>query len=137
MSNKYISQQEGYVIGTELVPITLTASFDDNVNVVHMGNKSQMQLYIDYTPAQDGRKISVQIEGSPNGSRYYKKVTSDISSGTETWSIKVGTFTGTTGGVTYPIEVSEPVADKSIRISVKEDGSANFGTVSIQFLKSG
>jgi hypothetical protein len=139
MSLKFLSQQEAYVIGSAATPATLTASFDDNVEVIHVANKSQVEIYVEYTVngASSNRTLSLQLEGSPDATTYYKMISNSISSGTETWYIRTGQFVGATGGVVYRFRISEPIADQSLRISVKESGSGDFGTVKVRIIKSG
>lgn len=136
---RYTSQQGEYVIGSATNAATLTASFDDNVQVVHVANKSQIELYVEYTvnAMSSNRTLSIQLEGSPDGTTYYKMISNSVSSGTETWNIRTGQFVGSSGGVVYRFRISEPVADQSLRISTKESGSDNFGTVKIRIIKSG
>lgn len=139
MSLRYDQQNTGYAIGSESTPATLTASYDDNVQIFHTADVSQLTLYIAYTVnvLSSNRILYVQLEGGPDQSDFYKLVTSSLSSGTETLNIKTAQFTGATGGTTYKFRVSEPIADQEMRLSVKESGSDNFGTVTIRLMKSG
>ena len=128
-------RSSGYVIGSEDSADTLTAAYAGNASTFPVGGKYQLQLYVEYTPAANNRTLSIQMEFSPDQSDFYKVVMTSLdSSGTETITVREPQkFLGATADTTYKVRVSEPVADSHCRISVKEDGSSDFGSVTLRY----
>jgi len=138
MSGGFYIQPDAYVIGLSSTPATLSASYAGNTDIIHTANKEQLELYIAYTPAENNRVVNIQLLGGPSvDDLYYFANKKFDTSNNEILSIPNIQYTGALAGVTYKIRISEPVADKYVRVSVKEDGSASFGTVSIRFMVSG
>lgn len=102
-----------------------------------VGGMSQLELYIAYTPTQDGRILYWQIEFGPKDDDLYKVVDITQAAGTDTVTVDENQFIGTTASITYKLRISLPVADKACRISFKEDGSNNFGALTVRSLASG
>ena len=124
-----------YAIGSESTSATLTADYADNTVLLASGNAGQLEIYIAYTPDENGRSISVQFEGGPGTSDVYKFIYTDLSTGTEKGDFKIFQFpldTTTVKDTTYKIRVSESIADQYIRLGFKEDGAADFGTVVVR-----
>lgn len=127
-----------YAIGAEDTPVTLTALFSGNQSVWKAGRTmGQMILYVTYTPetGQTDRQLKVRVEMGPKNDDLYQITKAEDISGTPTellsrpYDIRLD---GAVGGTVYKRRVSIPVADKWTRISVKEDGVANFGTALIR-----
>jgi len=137
MALNYFAQLDEYLVGNEEAAHSLTASYADNQGSFTIRGMSQVMFYIQYTPAQDGRIITLQVEAGPSRSDFYKTISIESSTTGDTAHLNPIVFTGATAAVTYKWRYSIPVADKEIRISAKEDGVANFGTVKIIVTVSG
>jgi hypothetical protein len=138
MALSYDIQPTRYLIGSGSAAATLTASYSGNTKTVSIGGMSQLVLGIIYTPAQNSRVISIKVEVSFEGTNYYYLTTEDRRDGAITIHLREPeTFTGTTGGTSYPFTRSYPIAHKIARVSVKEDGSSDFGTVKLLYMSSG
>lgn len=138
MSLDYPIQPSDWLIGTDSATETLTAAYSGNTVSFRIGGMSQLVLGIIYTPAENGRIISIKVEVSFDGSNFFYLTTEDRAEGTITIHLREPeSFTGTTASTAYPFTRSYPVAHKWARVSVKEDGSANFGTVKLSYMSSG
>jgi len=137
MGLNYFAQLDEYLIGNESSTSTLTAAYADNQGSFTIAGMSQVVAYVQYTPAQDGRMITVQAEFGPERSDVYKTVSVDSSTTGDTAYVNPLSFVGDTASVTYKIRYSIPIADKEVRISAKENGTTNFGTVKIRITASG
>ena len=137
MSLSYDVQHGLTIINSNGTANNLTAAYADNLYVSPAEGMAQARLYIAYTPVQDGRILSWQVEVGPSDSDLYKTVSEKIVTGANTVSIMTKSFTGTTADTTYKLSDAVSIADKYIRISCKEDGSSNFGTVVVKLILSG
>jgi hypothetical protein len=126
-------QSTTYIIGEDGAAVTLTAAFSGNVVSFPTEMYDGMKLYIDYTPAQNGRECTIQAEYSPDGTNYYiDTVESQESTGNSDLLSWQGTVIGATASTSYKRAYRVPVDSSYVRISVKEDGVATFGTAVIQ-----
>lgn len=122
-----------YIIGTSILSSTLTIDYADNAVSFPTEMYRGMKLYVSYTPADNLRTMSIQIEYSPDGSDWYtESVEAQASSGVGNLLVWTGTIEGTTLGTEYKRAYRVPVDSRYVRVSVKEDGAANFGAVTIQ-----
>lgn len=141
MSGGYAIQPTGYVIGSETSAATLTASYADNIENITTKSKGQLQIYIEYTPAENGNYCKLQLERGPSASDFYKFIHIQSTSGTEEWiakEVEVPKGLTTALGTAYKYAGSIPIADKYIRLSVKEVGvSSVFGTITVRIISSG
>ena len=134
----YANQAARFIIGTASVAATLTGSFNDNKKIFTSGGMTQLTLYVAYTPAESGRIMSLQVEGSPDGVTFFPLASIQDNSpfdGTVVSSDFIKTIVST-GSSEVRRRFATPVADLFLRVSVKEDG-ANFGTMTIINLISG
>lgn len=138
MTLYYPIQNKIPLVGTTTAS-TLTAAYSGNTASVACGGMYKAQIYMTYTPAADSRILYWQIEESPDrtGTDFYYMLDSDLSSGAETCTIVTTQFTGTTGSVSYKITYEKEISSRQIRISFKESGSSNFGTIVAYLLLSG
>ena len=149
MGLSYSSQGSVDLLGSAASVKTLTGSYTtDGTNDASLavGGMSQVVLYIGYTmgTAETGNSLQLKIAFSPDSdtsasSRWFREVTSAISSGTVTLSLGEYTFTATGAAGTYDyIRLTVPVCDAIMRVSVKETGIAtNGGKVFIKALAGG
>ena len=138
MALTYYTQPVRYIIGSATADATLTGSYSGNQRSFTAGGMSQLTLYISYTPAEAGRIMSIQVEGSPDRVTFFP-IASVQGITPVTGEAITGNFIKTivsTGASTVKRRLSYPVADLYLRVSVKEDG-ANFGTINIINLISG
>jgi len=122
-----------YVIGSAASTATLTADFADNTLSFPTEMYSGMKLYIAYTPDENARNCTIQVEFGPElGDYYVDSVEKHTSTGESNLLEWLGTIEGVTGGTTYKRVYRIPVDSSYVRVSVKEDGAANFGVVTIK-----
>lgn len=137
----YERQISGFIIGDDSTDATLTASYSNNSKVLGVGGFTQIVLYVQFTPAQNTRKLVMKLEFSPDNDNVVKDFyqTSQISnvSGIRSLAQEEIEFTGAIASTTYSFRFSEPIADKNLRLSVKEDAMSDFGTVNIRYTLSG
>jgi hypothetical protein len=128
----FSQQNETYLIGTSSTNATLTASYDDNYKDLNVEGVGQLICYIEYVPAQDGRYIEIQYEFGNDLNDLYKSTTQYPATTNRNLYITPTKFIGISGGTTYKLRDAIDVADKWFRISVKESGSSDFGTILIR-----
>lgn len=122
-----------YIIGSSVSPETLTADFSDNAVSFPTEMYDGMKVYISYIPAENARNCSIQVEFGPESSDFYVDSTEKATSTGETDLLQwIGTVEGTTLGTEYKRAYRVPVDSSYVRISVREDGVANFGTVEVK-----
>ena len=114
---------------------TLTASFADNLDARRSFGKTQCNYEIYYIPktGQSDRTCTVFVEYSSANVDWVPQtviIPTNVT-GTEPAVKHYITIAGATGGTTYPIKLEVKNLGPYIRISAKEDGSANFGTVKV------
>lgn len=138
MAQNYFNQQGHYLIGSETQAATLTDSYAGNIKTMAVGGMTQLELYVAYTPGENDAVLNIQIEFGPKEDDLYKTVIQDIEASTGIVTIlpKVEKFVGSVDGTTYKFRISEPIADKVLRVSAKETASIH-GTVAIRSLISG
>lgn len=141
----YESQNQYAVVGTPSTPVTLTTSYATagQSRIFSVGGQPQMTVYVDYTAAGVGNSIQIKIEAAPldaitgTTATVYRETSANASGGTVTLTSAERTFVGT-NGTTERFCFRSPLADKQVKISVKETvvaGSA--GTAAVQALVSG
>jgi len=130
---RYARQSTSYIIGDETTASTLTDAYTDNKLSFPTPEFDRAILYVEYTPAENARNMYIQVEGSPDGTNYYPKTALlDAQTGESTLLDHIGLIEGTTASTAYKKRWEVPISDKYVRISVKEDGTSNFGTVTVQ-----
>jgi len=121
------------IIGTSTSAVTLTADYADNTVTLATGVFDVLVLYAFYTPGENTREMSIQVEGSADSTNFAQKVIfKDEITGISNMLQHVAVVEGATGGTTYKRRYVIKTADNFIRVSIKEDGSANFGEAFIQ-----
>ncbi len=122
-----------YIIGSATADATLTADFADNTISFPSEMYAGMKLYIAYTPDQNARNCTIQVEFGPEVNDFYiDSVESQTGTGEANILNWLGTVEGASAGTTYKRTYRVPVDSRYIRVSVKEDGGANFGAVTIK-----
>lgn len=132
MTLRYGIQSDVYLIGTSSTAATLTDTYTDNTKTFQVEGVSQAAFYIEYTPAAASRIVYIQYEFGPASDDFYKSTSKDTTSTARTLYIVPTQFTGTTASTAYKLRDTIDIADKWLRISVKESGSSSFGTVTIR-----
>jgi len=135
---RFAVQNTSFIIGSSTADATLTGAFSGNQSTFNAAGYTQLTLYIAYTGAEDGRTLSIQVEGSHDGVTFYPVASLRDDS----------PFTGEAASEDFIKQMSSnstnqvrrrfvsPVADLFMRVSVKEDGS-NFGTINVVKIISG
>ena len=141
MALNYPVQPGQYIFGTDSTTVTLSDSYNDNQRAFPIGGMSEIKVYVQYTPDQSSRSIYIQIEDGLEEDDLYLRSTiqpsfNDIEVATPPY-IFPDSGSSTTGSQTYKFSLSIPVASKHFRISIKEDGSSNFGTAKVRVEYSG
>jgi len=141
---EYGVQHQQDIIGTSTSPETLTASFADNQSSTWpVGGMHSIVVYVQYTPkaGQSNRLLYIRYELGATSDRLYR-VTQRMNVLSDNDLIERipydEQFLGATGGTTYSERFSlDDVSDKHFRVSFKESGSSNFGTIYSEILYSG
>lgn len=139
------------LLGTASTASTLTAAYAGNRAAIPIEGYNQAVLYVKYTPAagQSDRDVSLSVEFSPDGGTTYFPLSKgsdnavssfDIITDVNTQTFRIPGATGSVAETAYyrriPIalgEASGEIADPYLmRVSAKEDGSANFGTIYVR-----
>lgn len=127
------------VIGT---PVTLTAAYTGNTHTLAAEKLGNLHIDFQYTPktGQTDRIVSILVEYSnDNGTTFFplslvqntttdKLIYTDDAGGNNGLPAIIPGDKTSTGGVTLSGIIDTTITADHIKISVKEDGSANFGT---------
>jgi len=130
------------VIGSETQSSTLTALYGGNTKTITTGGMAEITLFIKYTvngSSGSNRTLYLQIEGGPDASDLYLLQNFEYDS---TNKVVVGyddvrEWRNSAPGVTYKETFNRPISFRSLRISLRESGSSNFGTISVRYTLSG
>lgn len=140
MSNSYPNQKTIYLIGTSDTPATLTALGSGNTKTFEIGGMDMIVLYISYivNPGSSDRTLSIELEYGPTSDEPFKTVVKETGTdGILTIKPRIEQIGGLTGGTEYKRRLVDPIADKYCRLSVYEDGSNDFGSITVQTTLSG
>jgi hypothetical protein len=134
-------------IGSVAAPVTLSATLADNTVTVDGSNMNQFRLRASYTPkaGTTNRYMLVKVEELSDDGVYYptsvKAVNSDVidivvtgadtSAGVKSKFPNYGT---STGAANYKGAWNVEAYGKSVKISIAEDGAADFGTATVSIL---
>lgn len=103
------------------------------------GGYSKANFDILYTmgSGESSNSVEVKIEGSPDGTNYYRLANDSTSAGTSTLTAREFTFVGADAS-TATISIILDIAYKYMRVSCKESGVAtNKGSVYVEATLSG
>lgn len=138
---RYVNQPTRIIIGSAISKSTLTTSFNDNQGTSSSGGFVQLTIYVAYNGAEIERKLSIQVETSPDNVTFFP-VSSlqdvnpfDGTADSEDF-IKRMQSSGGTGTNEVRRRFVYPLADKFIKVSIKEDGT-NHGSVRVVQTLSG
>lgn len=135
MPLRFARQSSSYIFGDATTAATLTAAYSGNQESFPTPEFDQAIVYVEYTPAQNARNCFLQVEGGPSSTDFFPKTALlDAETGTSTLLDHIGKIEGATASTTYKKRWEIPIADKFVRISAKEDGLSNFGTIKVQIL---
>ncbi len=140
----YPSQTVFVVIGTKSgttrTAVTLPTAYDSTVTkTFKTGGYSKLNLDIFYTmgAAETSNTIDLKIEGSPDGTNFYRIPNETVSGGTSTLTASEFQFVGS-DATTATISIGLDIFYKYMKVSAKEGGfSANHGTVYVEGTLSG
>ena len=132
-----ISTVIGTKSGTTRTSWDLTASYQTEggtkpTKTFESGGMSKLNLYILYTmgATETTNSIEVKIEGSPDGTNFYRIPNDATSTGTSTITEREFTYVGTTDAGANDISIGVDIFYKFVKVSIKETGKVtNFGTV--------
>lgn len=127
--------------GTTRTSVTLTAAYDvaNKTKIIECGGYSKLNLDILYTmgATETSNSIEVRIQGSPDGTNFYRIPNETVSGGTSTITAREFTFVGTNAAAAT-ISIGLDIFYKYVEVSVKETGVVtNFGTVYAEATLSG
>lgn len=134
----------GTKVGTTRTPWTLTAAYQTEgllrpTKSFAVGGYSILNLDILYTmgATETLNSIELKIEGTPDGTNFYRLPNESVSGGTSTLTAREFTFVGTDAAAAT-ISLGLDIFYKAVRISAKETGVVtNFGTIYIESTLSG
>lgn len=127
--------------GTTRTAVTLTADYDvaNKTKITETGGYSKLNLDCLYTmgATETSNSIELRLEGSPDGTNFYRIPNEAVSGGTSTLTTREFTFVGANAAAAT-ISIGLDIFYKSMRVSVKETGVVtNFGTIYIEGTLSG
>lgn len=126
--------------GTTRTPATLTAAYNGTITKTFpVGGYSKINLDILYTmgATETANTIEMKVEGSPDGTNFYRIPNEAVSAGTSTLTAREFTFLGADAAAAT-ISIGLDVFYKFLKVSFKETGViTNFGTVYAEYTLSG
>lgn len=141
----YPSQQIFPIVGTKsgttLTSVALTNAYDvaNKTKIFAVGGFSKLNIDVLYTmgATETTNSIELRIEGSPDGTNFYRIPNESVSNGTSTLSAREFTFVGTNAAAAT-ISIGLDIFYLYVRVSVKETGVVtNAGTVYAEATLSG
>lgn len=145
MSLEYTSQQTFPIIGTKsgttVTAVALTNSYDvaNKTKIIPTGGMSKLNLDILYTmgATESSNSIELRIEGSPDGTNFYRIPNENVTAGTSTLTAREFMFVGANAAAAT-ISIGLDIFYKYVRVSVKETGvDSNAGTIYVEATLSG
>lgn len=145
MNLSYKTQDTFVVIGsksgTTRTSVALTTSYDvaNKTKIIPVGGMSKINFDVLYTmgATETSNTIEIRLQGSPDGTNFYRIPNESVSAGTPTLTAREFTFTGTNAAAAT-ISIGIDIFYKYLEISVKESGVAsNAGTVYVEATLSG
>lgn len=145
MELNYTTQQTFPVIGTKSgttrTSVALTTAYDvaNKTKILEVGGFSKINLDILYTmgAAETSNSIELRLQGSPDGTNFYRIPNESVSGGVSTLTAREFTFVGTNAAAAT-ISIGLDLFYKYLEVSVKESGvAANAGTIYIEGTLSG
>lgn len=138
-SNQIIIPIIGSKSGTTITSATLTSDYADNAKSFPVGGYSKLNLDVLYTmgATESSNSVEIKVEGSTDGTNFYRIPNEAVSGGTSTLTAREFTFVGTNAD-DATISIGLDIFYKFIKVSVKETGVAsNAGTIFIEGTLSG
>ena len=142
----YYPQQQTFVVigsksGTTRTSVTLTNGYDvaNKTKAFETAGFSKLNLDVLYTmgATETSNSIEVRLQGSSDGTNWYRLPNESASAGTSTLTAREFTFVGTNAAAAT-ISIGLDIFYKYIQVSVKETGVAsNAGTVYVEATLSG
>lgn len=139
MSLHYENTVTFSVIGSKsaanvITPVTLTDSYDvaNKTKIFETSGFTKGNFDIQYTTGagETANSIELRLEGSPDGSNFFRLPNETASLGVSTLTQREFTFVGAAAATTYTISIGIDIFYKYMRASVKETGvTTTFGTV--------
>lgn len=121
--------------GTTRTEVTLPSAYDATVTKTFASTGfSKMNLDVLYTmgASETANSIELKIEGSPDGTNFYRLPNESVSAGTSTLTAREFTFVGANAAAAT-ISIGLDIFYNFIKVSAKETGVAtNAGTVYVE-----
>lgn len=127
--------------GTTRTAVALTTAYDvaNKTKIFAVGGYTKLNLDVLYTmgAAETANSIELRIQGSPDGTNFYRLPNEAVSTGTSTLTAREFTFVGADAAAAT-ISIGLDLFYKFVEVSVKESGvAANAGTVYVEGTLSG
>jgi hypothetical protein len=129
----------GSKAGTTRTSSALTTDYADNAKSIKTGGFSKLNLDVLYTmgATESSNSIELKVEGSPDGTNFYRIANEAVSGGTSTLTAREFTFVGVNAAAAT-ISIGLDIFYKYVKVSAKETGVAsNAGTAYIEATLSG
>lgn len=140
----YASQDTFVILGTKSgttrTAVALPTSYDNTVTkTFETGGYSKLNIDVLYTmgATETSNSIELKIEGSPDGTNFYRIPNDSTSNGTSTLTAREFTFVGANAAAAT-ISIGLDIFYKYVKVSAKETGVVtNAGTVYAEGTLSG
>src|SRR3990167_3852187 len=120
-----VSTLVGSKSGTTLTSVALTDAYDvaNKTKVIECGGFSKINFDILYTmgATETSNSIELRVEGSPDGTNFYRIANESVSGGTSTLTRREFTYVGA-DAVAATISIGLDIFYKYLKVSVKETG---------------
>lgn len=128
--------------GTTRTAVALTTAYDvaNKTKILETGGFSKLNLDALYTTGsgETNNSIELRVEGSPDGTNFYRIANEAVSGGTSTLTQREFTFVGASAATAYTISIGLDIFYKYVRVSAKESGVVtNAGTIYVEATLSG
>lgn len=143
MAESYKTQITHPIIGTKSgttrTPVALTANYANNMKSFEVGGFTKINLDCLYTmgATETSNSIEIRVEGSPDGTNWYRLPNEAVSGATSTLTAREFIFVGTDAAAAT-ISIGIDIFYKYFRVAVKESGVVtNAGTIYVEYTLSG
>ena len=121
--------------------VTLTAAYTGNLTSgIQLAGQTQIMFFVDFLTHASATTsdIDIRLEFSPDNTNWYQETESSVAAGVDQMTRLEHSFTGGAASTTYSFKFAVPVADKFMRVALKQAVDVtNFGTASILMVVSG
>lgn len=130
---RYKNQPYHYIIGTSVAGATLTTAYSGNTSTDDAEGYNIATIYVNYVPQENDSDCYIQVEAGIDDSNLYPKVAliDEDTSGESVVKGHIFKLEASASGTAVKRRIIVELADRKLRISIKETTSGTAGAVTV------